>query len=350
MAAVDRLIPPTSTDLSAKTGWRIDDPVIRLREWGGERVYGLPETPIELTVGSGASCGLLLRDSSTQISRQHAKLKPYAGGWKIEDLKSKNGLWRDGARRQEFMLTPGLEIGIGSMLLVAESRDLIELRELVRRFLGWSPPRQDDVDEVLRSLREWAAHRVALVLMGEGDLTTVARQLHVATLGQEPPFVASGEQSNGMAALRAAKHGTLWVPELSADFPTVAACLREAHCRTRLMLHAQGAEDAARAAIALARPAIVALPTLSSRHAEIGRLINACAEDAAASLGAPSPCFTMDDLEVLPRLTYRGLADLELTVRRVVAMRTWGVSNGALRVGIKHASLLEWAHRRKLKT
>lgn len=350
MAAVDQVGPPTSTDLSAKMRWRIDDPVIRLREWGSQRVYGLPDTPTELTVGSGSSCELQLRDNSTQISRQHAKLKPFAGGWKIVDNKSKNGLWRDGARRLEFTLTPGLEIRIGSIRLVAESRRLIELRELLGRFLGWSPQRQEAVDEALRSLRDWAALRVSLVLMGEGDMTTVARQLHVATLGQEPPFVASGEHPNGMAALQAAKHGTLWASELPPDFTAVAECLRDVDNRTRLMLHAQSADDAAKAAIALARPAIVALPSLGSRHAELGRLISDCAEDAAAALGAPCTGFTMHDREVLPKLRYRGIADLEFTVRRVVAMRTWGVSNGALRLGITHVALLQWAGRRELRT
>jgi hypothetical protein len=186
--------------------------------------------------------------------------------------------------------------------------------------------------------------------MGEGDLTTVARQLHVATLGQEPPFVASAKHPSGMAALQAAKHGTLWAPKLPPDFTAVAECLREVDNRTRLMLHAQSADDAARAAIALARPAIVALPSLSSRQSELGRLINECAVDAAESLGAPSPGFTMHDLEVLPKLRYRGIAELEFTVRRVVAMRTWGVSNGALRLGITHVALLQWAGRRGLST
>jgi hypothetical protein len=347
---VDRTAPPTNTDLSAKLGWRIEDPVIRLREWGSERVYGLPDTPTELTVGSGSTCELQLRDHSTQISRRHAKLLPYAGGWKIEDLQSKNGLWRDGARRLAFALTPGLEIGIGSMRLVAESRKLIALRELVSRFLGWSAHRQDDVDEALRSLREWAALRVSLVLMGEGKLTTVARQLHVAALGPESPFIGTDEHASGMAALEAARHGTLWAPELPPDFSTVAERLREVNNRTRLMLHARSVDDATRATIALARPAIVALPSLSSRHAELGRLIDECAEDAAASLGAPSPGFTMHDLEVLPGLAYRGIAEIESTVRRVVAMRTWGVSNGALRLGITHVALLQWAARRKLRT
>lgn len=348
MRGVEPMSHPTSTDLSAKLGWRIEDPVIRLREWGSERVYGLPDTSTELTLGSASTCELQLRDKSAQISREHAKLVPFAGGWKIKDLKSKNGLWRDGARRLEFTLTPGLEIRIGSLRLVAESRQLIALRELVCRFLGWSAPRQEDVDEALRSLREWAALRASLILMGDGDLTTVARQLHAATLGRESPFAASAEHESGMAALQAARHGTLWTPKLPPDFAAVAECLRGVDNRTRLMLHARCADDAARAAIKLTACRVIALPSLNSRHAEIDRLIKVCADDAAEDLHAPTTGFTMNDLEVLPRLPYRGIAELELTVRRVVAMRTWGLSNGAARLGISHVSLLEWARRRKL--
>lgn len=347
---MEQLGYPTSTDLSAKLSWRIEDPVIRLREWGADRVYGLPDTPTELTVGSGSTCELQLRDKSTRISRRHAKLTPFAGGWRITDLDSKNGLWRDGVRRKEFTLIPGLEIGIGSLRLVAESRQLIALRELVRRFLGWSAQRQDDVDEALRSLRDWAALRASLVLMGDGDLTTVARQLHTATLGYESPFAATNEHENGMAALQAVRHGTLWAPVLPIDFSDVAECLRAVDNRTRLMLRAQSADDAARATITLAACRVIALPSLNSRHAEIKHLVMACADDAAAALNAPTPGFTMNDMEVLGSLAYRGIADLEITARRVVAMRTWGVSNGAARLGITHVSLLQWAQRRKLAT
>jgi hypothetical protein len=341
---------PTSTDFGAKTGWSIGDPVIRLREWGSERAYGLPDPPAEWTLGAAATCELHLRDNPAQISRQHAKLTPCAGGWKLRDLGSKNGLWRDGARQLEFTLTPGLEIGIGSLRLIAESRQLIALRGLLCRLLGWSASRRDDVDQALRSLREWAALRVALVLMGEGDLSTVARQLHLATLGPDTPFVASDQHGSGMLALQRASHGTLWAPELPPDFAAVAACLREMDSRTRLMLHAQTAEDAARAAITLARPAIVALPSIRSRHAEIRRLLEECAGDAVASLGAPATGFTTSDVETLARRDYRGIAELEVTVRRLVALRTWGVTNGAARLGISHVALLRWAQRRKLAT
>lgn len=341
---------PTSTDFSARAGWRIDDPVIRLREWGTERVYGLPDPPAEWTLGSAPACELQLRDASAQVSRRHARLVPSAGGWKLRDLDSKNGLWRDGARQLELTLAPGLEIGIGSLRLVAESRRLIALRALVRRFLGWSDRAQAAADEALRSLREWAALRVSLVLMGEGDLSTVARQLHAATLGPDAPFVASDEHGSGGVALQQAAHGTLWAPELPPDFAEVAARLRETDSRTRLMLHAQTADQAARAAITLARPAIVALPSLLARHTELHRLIEECADDATAALRAPAAGFTTHDFERLADLDYRGLADLELTVRRLVALRAWGVSNGAARLGISHVALLRWARRRELRT
>src|SRR5262249_20335050 len=127
-------------------------------------------------------------------------------------------------------------------------------------------------------------------------------------------------------------------------------CLREVDNRTRLILHARSADDAARAAITLTACRVIALPSLNSRRAEIDRLIQVCADDAAAGLQAPTTGFTMNDLEVLARLPYRGIAELEHTVRRVVAMRTWGVSNGAARLGITHVALLQWARRRKLAT
>ncbi len=340
---------PTSTDPGAKIGWRIADPVIRLRVRGSERAYSLPATPTELMLGSARSCEIRLVDPTTHTSRQHAKLMPVAGGWKIEDQESKNGLFRDGARRLEFMLTPGVEIGIGGLRLVAESTQLIALRALVSRYLGWSERHQGEVDQALQSLRDWAARRVSLVLMGDGDLGTVARRLHDATLGHEAPFVACDEQQDGMSALRAAAHGTLWAPELPPDFADVAASLREMGSRTRLMLHAQSAEDAARAAITLARPAVISLPSFTSRHAELERLILELAEVAAARLGVPAPGLMSSDLDALVRLEYQGFADLEDTLLRVVVLRTWGPTAGGRRLRLSHPTLSRWARRRKLE-
>ncbi|HWO22234.1 MAG TPA: FHA domain-containing protein [Kofleriaceae bacterium] len=341
---------PTSTDLGAKAGWRIEDPVIRLREWGTDRIHRLPDTPVEWTLGSAAACQLRLRDRSAQISRKHATLLPFAGGWKLLDQDSKNGLWGDGVRRPELTLTPGVEIGIGGLCLIAESRQLIALRALLCRFLGFDPDRQVSVDQALRSLREWAALRVSLVLLGDGDLTTVAQQLHAATLAEGAPFTTCSKQDSGLATLQATRHGTLWTPRLPQDFAAVAASLCESDNRTRLMLHAQSAADAARAAITLARPAIIALPSFTARHAELERILQESADAAAAKLGPRARSITPRDLEQLVCLKYRGFAALEATVHRVVVLRTWGVSRGADRLRISHVALSRWARRRNLTT
>lgn len=340
----------TSTDASAQRGWRIHDPVIRLREWGSDRVYGLPDAPVEWKIGTAPQNDLQLRDP--QVSRVHARLTPYAGGWKIHDLESKNGLWRDGARRVSFALAPGLEIGIGGLRLVAESRLLIALRGLVARFLGWAPARQVVVDEALRSLRDWAEQRSALIVSGDGELAGVMRRLHGATLGDDAPFVACGEHADGMTAARATPYGALWswAHQLPPDFEELVTHVRAAGSRTRLLLCARDADDAAAVAIALGRVALIALPPLAARAGEIERIVLESADDAARELGAPAPGFTPHDLDRLGELELESLADIEETVRRIVALRTWGVSNGASRLKISHVSLSRWARRRRLTT
>src|SRR5579872_1585287 len=168
----------TTTDPRARTSWCIHDPVIRLREWASDRVHGLPDPPIAVKIGSASSCQLQLHDPSGLLSREHAMLTPIAGGgWRIRDLGSKNGLRRD------FKLRPGLEITIGGLRLVAESAQLVGLRAALCRFLGWAPERQADVDNALRSLRDWAEHDLSLVLIGDGDLTPVVSRLHALALG-----------------------------------------------------------------------------------------------------------------------------------------------------------------------
>src|SRR5262249_51457342 len=66
-----------------------------------DRVYGLPNPPVKCKIGSAAE--LRLQDGSGLLSREHAELVPLAeGGWKIRDLKSKNGLRCDGEPLASF--------------------------------------------------------------------------------------------------------------------------------------------------------------------------------------------------------------------------------------------------------
>ena len=44
------------------------------------------------------------------------------------------------------------------------------------------------------------------------------------------------------------------------------------------------------------------------------------------------------------------LDEIEDAARRLVALRNWGVTEGARRIGITHGALSRWAHRRKIST
>jgi DNA-binding NtrC family response regulator len=95
---------------------------------------------------------------------------------------------------------------------------------------------------------------------------------------------------------------------------------------------------------------VISLPELSTRKDEVERIVHESALDIASELDAPTPGFTMHDLQRFREIKFKSIADIEETVRRVIAMRTWGVTAGAPRLGIKHPSLSDWAQRRKLST
>ncbi len=345
----------TNTDPRARSSWCINDPVIRLREWAGERTYGLPDPPVASTIGSASKCEVKLHDKSGLLSREHAQLTPYMGGWKIRDLESKNGLKCDGVRRPAFALRPGLEITIGGLRLIADSPRLAALRAVVCRFLGWAREHQGEVDDALYSLRDWAAHHAALVVIGDGDLTPVVERLHGLTLGPEAPFVGYGPGDDLADSVQAAMHGTLCaVIRRRAEAHDLAEMLApmEQPARPRIALCVGRAADATDVAITVGRSAVIGVPPLATRAGELERIVHEAALDAAHALGAPSPGFTMHDLERLKAIEFKSFAEVTETVRRIIAMRTWGVTAGAARLGITHVSLSQWTRRlnRKLST
>jgi hypothetical protein len=69
---------------------------------------------------SGAGIG-----SGLTYSRSHRADHERLG---VRDLDSKNGIQIDGSQRKEAPLVPGTELGIGDVVLIAESRQLIALR------------------------------------------------------------------------------------------------------------------------------------------------------------------------------------------------------------------------------
>jgi Inner membrane component of T3SS, cytoplasmic domain len=345
----------TDTDPRTRSSWCINDPVIRLREWAGERAYGLPDPPITSKIGSASTCQVRLTDASGLLSREHAQITPCVGGWKIRDLASKNGLWCDGVRRTAFALRPGLEITIGGLRLVAESLQFAALRAVVCRFLGWSEDRQREVDDALHSLRDWAALRSTLVVIGEGDLRPVVEHLHGLTLGSSAPFVEHELGDDLADSVQAAMQGTLCAAvRRQTEADDLVEMLRgmAQPARPRLVLCASRTAEIGDAAIKLGRSTVITVPPLATRKDELERMVQEFAVEAARALGAPTTGFTMHDLERLKTLEFKSFAEVTETVRRIIAIRTWGVTAGAARLGITHVSLSQWARRsnRKLST
>ncbi len=91
----------------------------------------------ELTIGAAAGCALQLSDPTRCVMRRHARLSSERSGWMLRDLDSTNGTRLDGSRRAVFPLKPGVEVGIGRITLIAESRALVALHGFLARLLGF---------------------------------------------------------------------------------------------------------------------------------------------------------------------------------------------------------------------
>jgi DNA-binding SARP family transcriptional activator len=98
-------------------------------EWAGASVALTDE---RMTIGRSESSSIPLDDAA--VSRLHAVLQCYPGGWSIRDLGSANGTFVNGEPLAgEQQLRPGDEIRVGSISLVFRSRQ----RSASRATLRW---------------------------------------------------------------------------------------------------------------------------------------------------------------------------------------------------------------------
>jgi hypothetical protein len=352
------MVIATKTDVGGPNEWLIDDEVIQLRVWGANIVQRLPPNGGERTIGASDGCWLRLHDPTGRISRQHAKLAYQEDRWIVSDLHSKNGICQDGARRPSFSLAPGVEVGIGGVTLIAESRMLGALRDLLARWIGWAEERRADVDLALRSVRLTATRRGSLLLCGDGGLVSVARLLHRHALGDARPFVvcdprrvradlnarAAANYDSGMVALAAAAGGTLciWQGRQPDDFDQVVAARRDPSLRVQLIVcsHTLHRDDSL-----IASP--IVLSPLAGRAAELNRIIDEYADDAVAELGGT---FSQSDRERVRLDESETLARIEKATRRLVAVRAAGgsIRRAASQLGMSRGALSEWLARRTL--
>ena len=348
----------TRTDDGRGSGWRIADPVLRLRGWGTTLTRLLPVSPPSeaLIVGTNATCWLQLLDPL--VSKEHAKLSQVDGRWLISDMQSKNGLWQDGVRRVSFALEPGVEIGMGDLTLIPESAQLMALREILARLIGWNAARANEVDLALRVLRTTATRRESLLLCGEGDLISIARLLHRHALGSDRPFVvcdprrrradpnvrAAANYDSGLAALEAATGGTLcvWKDRQPSDFAAVVAAIREPTSRAQLIVCTHALDHGEPL---IAQP--IVLPPLVERTSELDQIIDAYGADAVALLGG---VFTASDRAWIRKEECASLAQIDKAARRLVAYRASNrsITRAAKMLDMSHGAYSEWIARRTM--
>jgi len=346
----------TSTNILQEE-WSINDDVIRLREWGTHRTHSLYSDHADPVIGTAPSCEIRIQDRTRRVSREHAQFTRVEGRWAVLD-RSKNGLYRDGAKLDKFALTPGVELGLGGgVTLVAESANLIVLRSALARMLGWSEGAAEAIDLALRAIRFAAQRRMTLVLCGT-DLVPLAEELHRLTLTAARPFVLCNPRrstsvsswnptrcaSTGSAALKEAAGGTvcLTARHLPSDLRDLMRGLRRPECQTQLVVCS---ERAGEAEVFNAAPIVV--PPLASRKEEIDRLIDEYAREAAGLLGLGQHWLSNPE-RMWIRNSMRTLAAIQRATIRLAAIRQAGsMTQGAIRLGISHVAMLKWLRTHK---
>jgi hypothetical protein len=225
----------------------------------------------------------------------------------------------------------------------------MDLHELLRRWLGWSASRLGEVDRALRDVRAMANLQTALILRSAGGLVGVARRLHRITLGDRP-FIALGRSEDRKQCLDRALDGMLYVDtrDLGGGLGAVLADPRAADHRIRLVTRADSPKSIAKLAAILPRIATISIPPLTEREDELERLLEAYGSDAVAEFGASWLGFRPGDPERVLAGRIKTLDEIEDAARRLVALRNWGVTDGARRLGVSHAALSRWARRRKI--
>jgi hypothetical protein len=345
----------TNEDLNQ---WLITDQPTQLREWEAGLVHLLPErissTDYDYTIGTAEDSWLRLHDPTGRVSRQHARLTLDCRGYRmVSDWRSKNGITEDGARRPLVPLMPGVELGMGGITLIVESPLLCMLRELLARLIGWSDERR--VNLALRSIRMAATRRESLQLSGENapTLLSVARLLHLRTLGSDRPFAICARRprkanpqrwatyggvaryDSGIEALAAANGGTLCVGlRPPHDLAQVIEAHRDPSSRVQLIVCTRTCPHDP-----LIAP--IVMPPLAERTHELDQIIDAYAVDAGGTL-------TASDRAWIRSHESQTLAEIERATQRLVTTRLHGITPAAELLGLSHSSLSEWVARRML--
>jgi len=236
------------------------------------------------------------------------------------------------------------------------------LRSFCARILGWSIERAGAVEHAIRSIEFAVVHRVALVLLGETILVSLAHALHHRVFGAGQPFVLCNPRLGNMPAssrspanyesaveaVGAAAGGSLCVHRrrLPRDFPAAVVMIRQPDTRVQLVI-CGGRHDKYEALLEALAP--IQVPSLQERAAELPRIVEEYAMDAAAALSSTAP-ITSNDRDWICRCCASSLHEIETATLRVVALHETGNTvHAAKLLGIPHGSLEEWLQRRRAR-
>lgn len=366
-------LPEQSTTVGGRTAtdpegskvrvWLDHEPVIHLRERTGERVYRLPGPDVdECVIGSDPSAALRLFDPGGLVSRAHARLVREGTQWKIEDLQSKNGLRQDGTRSIKFPIVPGVEIGIGSLTLIAENQSLVQLRKYLARVLGWDPDGQSMVEVAIQAIRSAANQHQPLVIGGVDDLVAVARQIHLRTTPRGAPFVVCGSRpcKPDLSVDVTATHADPAAAFERAAGGTVCARAQELPVRLERLMEVageSGARSQAQLILCASKPLRwwkatqpIIVPKLAQRSAiDLQNIVADYAIDAIIELDAAPTSFTLANREWVAKHARKSFASIEVATRRIVACNDSGnVHRAAARLGLSHVALAKWLKHRRL--
>ena len=349
---------PTETGLESVTPGQLEDQVIRLREWGTDAIHMLPKPTFgPWIVGTSSACAVRLVDR--HAAPKHARLTYEATQWWISEVGASQTVRQEGVRRARFVLTPGVEVGIGATTLVAESVGTVRLRAFCQRLLGWGSDRLRAVDHLLRAMRLARARHSSLVLSGEGDLVPIAYALHRFMLGDAAPFIVCDRRrldtrasvrspanvQVGIQAFMAATGGSLCLRHrrLPQDVGEVLRRAYDPSSDVQLFVCTHGPLRSA----ALVGTVPIQLPPLEIREMELPRIIAEYATDAIAILGATSGSFTDADRRWVMEHSAQSLQDIEKATLRLVALRlSDNITQAADRLGMAPVSLTRWLERR----
>lgn len=352
-------IARTTTDVGT-TRWQVDDEPFRFRLWATDVVWLFPtDRTREQTIGSDLDRDIRLDDPTRKVSKRHARVLYDGARWLMRDDGSKNGIVVGGTRIGEIVLVPGLEIELGGVTLIVESRRFVQLRSYVARLVGYATDKLAEVDRALRAIRMAATDRVPLVLHGEGNLMAIARDLHRHTLGLSRPFIvcdprreeagastrSAENYPRALTAMQAAVGGSLcvWSKRLPPDFGVVNVAMREPGIRFQLIMCGGDKVDLRPQQI----PPIV-IPPLARRTRELRRIVEEYANDAREDL-AVAATLAPDDLDWIGQNSARTLAEVQSGAPRVVAMRACGgnAAAAATLLGLNPTSLTRWLNERE---